>query len=278
MIPTNDPAVRSSPPDGPPRVVSAAGHAAFEAQALRMGLDPGNRWIGAYVEYEWDHLRHILDALPVSLDSARVLEFGCNVGASAVVQAQLGAQVTAVDVEPEMVELARFNARRYGHDAIDFQCVPDTRRLPFADHAFDLVSCNSVLEYVGDDHLAAVQREIDRVLRPGGTILVCGTSNRLWPVEVHSRRFGVNYLPRWLDRWRSRPVQRGLWPWTVRFGFGAHYGNLDDAATGDFYRNSRQRMATSRRRITLVLGVASFLRVGPGLLTPSLSCVLRKNR
>jgi SAM-dependent methyltransferase len=80
--------------------------------------------------------------------------------------------------------------------------------LPFADHAFDVVLSNEVIEHVADDALSA--REMVRVLRTGGRIvLFC--PNRWYPVEQHGvfwrgrYHFGnvplVNYLP---DRLRNR--------------------------------------------------------------------------
>ena len=31
---------------------------AFEHQARRLNLRPGDKWVGGYVDYEWEHLRH----------------------------------------------------------------------------------------------------------------------------------------------------------------------------------------------------------------------------
>jgi ubiquinone/menaquinone biosynthesis C-methylase UbiE len=258
-----------------PAIVSRTLHDAFERKARGMGLDPANRWIGGYVDYEWQHLRHIIETLPVKLDETHVLEFGCNVGASAILLAAMGARVTAIDIAPDVVDLARLNAHRYGLDAIDFLHVGDTRQLPFADGAFQMVSCNSVLEYVPPSMLPAVQREIDRVLAPGGTILVTGTSNRLAPREVHSRRWFVNYLPRRFDP-PGKYVQRGIWPSAARHGFGRHYDNLDHAGDDGLYARSRRAMGMARGRLAVLQAAGRLLGTSPGLLSPSIFCVLRK--
>lgn len=65
---------------------------------------------------------------------------------------------------------------------------PQGRRCPSPPACSKPSSCNSVLEYVQLRHLADLLLEIDRVLAPGGVLLVLGTSNRLWPREVHSGR------------------------------------------------------------------------------------------
>jgi len=249
---------------------------AFDEQARRLGLAPRDPWVGGYVDYEWDHLRLVLDAMPLRLDGMAVLEFGCNVGASAILMSHLGARVSATDISREWITLARLNAARYGIDDIDFCHVADSCRLPYADAQFQLVACNSVLEYVDARRLADVQCELDRVLAPGGMILLTGTSNRLWPHEAHSGRWLVNYLPLRLDRLLGRELQRGLWPWTARRGFGGHYDNLDTADPESFFARSRNSMGTAPHRLKTLLWLARALHVGPGLLAQNISCLLQK--
>lgn len=261
-----------------PAICSPLMHEAFEVQARRLGLRPSDRWVGGYVDYEWDHVRHVVAALPCKLDGLKVLEFGCNVGASAILFSHLGAHVTGADIDAGWIELARFNARRYGQDGIAFDHVPDTRALPYADGQFDLVACNSVLEYVDAAKLAQVQRDIDRVLAPGGLILLTGTSNRLWPRESHAGNWFGNYLPRAAGHWFDARWQRGISPWCARFGFGAHYENLDSAAADGFFARSRRAMGMRDGRLSALLAVARLLGVAPGLLTPYMSCLLQKRR
>jgi SAM-dependent methyltransferase len=75
--------------------------------------------------------------------------------------------VVGVDVSPTVVAVA---GERYpgleAHEA-------DTRRLPFADGSFDVVVSNSTLDhFAGRSDIAAALRELHRVLRPGGRLLV----------------------------------------------------------------------------------------------------------
>lgn len=241
-----------------------------------MGLNPDDLWVGGYVDRAWDTLLPIFDALRMDVRGMNVLEFGCNVGASAVVCARLGAQVHGIDVAADWVELARLNAARHGHPEVDLRHVPDTRELPYGDASFDLVICNSVLEYVDAAHLPGVQRAIDRVLEPGGIVLVLSTSSRLWPREVHSGRWGINYTPAWVDRLVGRSFERGLWPWAVRHGFGPGYRNLDGHGRASAYLRSKAVDGRTPASFA-AFGVASrLLGVAPGLLAPNIFCVLRK--
>jgi SAM-dependent methyltransferase len=181
----------------------------FSTLAREQGLDPTSLWVGGYVEYVWER-RELLTAYLPQLNCVPLLEFGCNVGATSIVLARLGARVTAVDVDPEKVALATANAAEHGQ-IITYRHVEDTRALPFQSGIFKIVTCASVLEYVSREHLPGVMKEIDRVLAPGGILLIEGTSSRIWPCEVHSRRWFANWLPYWiLPNW-----QRGVWPWQI---------------------------------------------------------------
>jgi SAM-dependent methyltransferase len=251
----------------------------FRAVASRHGLNPDNRWMGGAVEDAWESIRHVFEQFPVPLAGSSVLEFGCHVGGTAVILAAMGATVTAVDVVPHIVELAVINAARYGIKTIQFHHVLDTTRLPFRDEEFDVVICNSVLEYVPHALLFPVKKEIDRTLRKGGVIFVGGTSNRFWPREIHSGRWLTNYVPRALNAMliRSGP-ERGLWPWEAGWRFGG-YENLDLADGGRAFLAARRARGMARLRyLSLRLGIPILQPFGvwAGLLTPSMSVTLRK--
>ncbi len=266
--------------DGRPNIVDKKADAEFRSLMCRIGRDPDDRWIGGYVDYEWDHGRHIYETIPGSI-KGEVLEFGCNYGATAIVLAVLGAHVTAVDIDERYLRFARANAARYGvAGRIRFVHCEDSAHLPFSDATFHSVVCNSVLEYVARGKRPAVQRELDRILVPGGLLFVTGTSNRLWPREVHSRRWLVNYLPVFLDQVLGVDLQRGVAPWSVRYGFG-RYDNCDWADEGRAYLDARTRMPGSHARSALLRHgnrLARLFGTSLGLLTPSISITLRKRQ
>jgi SAM-dependent methyltransferase len=69
--------------------------------------------------------------------------------------------------------------------------------LPFADHRFDLVTMNQVMEHVADQ--VAVLREALRVLRPGGAVyFACPNYLRFY--EPHYKIFWFPLLPKMLGR------------------------------------------------------------------------------
>jgi ubiquinone/menaquinone biosynthesis C-methylase UbiE len=77
-------------------------------------------------------------------------------------------RLTAIELSPEMLELARREATALGRD-VDLR-VGDAQKLEFADDSFDTVVCTLALCTIPDDRAAA--REVKRVLRPGGRFVL----------------------------------------------------------------------------------------------------------
>src|SRR5207244_5567207 len=61
----------------------------------------------------------------------------------------------------------------------------ETRRLPHANGAFDLVLAIGVVEHLPRERRAHVD-EYYRLLAPGGHIAILDTPNRFFPLETHS--------------------------------------------------------------------------------------------
>jgi ubiquinone/menaquinone biosynthesis C-methylase UbiE len=103
----------------------------------------------------------------------RVLEVGCAAGATLAVLAETfpGIAVAGIDLEPRQIEFATRHLSSRGITG-DLR-VGDATRLPWDGSAFDHVYIMWLLEHVRDS--AALLREANRVLRPGGTIAVTET-------------------------------------------------------------------------------------------------------
>jgi ubiquinone/menaquinone biosynthesis C-methylase UbiE len=102
-------------------------------------------------------------------------------------------RLTAIELSPEMLAIARQRAEDLGHDA-DLR-EGDAQALEFADESFDTVVCTLGLCTIPDARQAV--REVHRVLRPGGRFLLME--------HVRSPSLPV------------RAVQRVLDPLAVRF-------------------------------------------------------------
>ncbi|MGE4429456.1 MAG: class I SAM-dependent methyltransferase [Sphingobium sp.] len=264
----------SSSPEGLRMDRLSPAHRDFERLAREAGMDPDNRWVGGYADYEWSHLRLVLAAYGVSVQGKDVLEFGCNVGASSVVLAALGARLAAVDIDAGHVAIARANLARHGvGDGANILHVEDTRAMPFAPASFDFILANSVLEYVDPRHLDSVIAQLHRLLRPGGRLLICGTASRIAVQEIHSGRWLVNYLPRMVDRIRGKPLQRGLGPMHLAASIRGRFSDV----TGSGWLAGRKAIhGRASLPMRAVARFAALLGRSPGWFTPHIELLLEK--
>jgi demethylmenaquinone methyltransferase / 2-methoxy-6-polyprenyl-1,4-benzoquinol methylase len=126
-----------------------------------------------------------------------VLDLAAGTGVSTVEIARGGARAVACDFSLGMLRAGRGNRRR--RDAVPF-VGGDATRLPFATGAFDAATISFGLRNVSDVPLAL--RELARVVRPGGRLVVCEFSQPTWrPFRV----VYLNYLMRALP-WVARRV------------------------------------------------------------------------
>lgn len=97
-----------------------------------------------------------------------VLEIGCGMGTHAALLAKAGADLTAVDITDNAVEMTRRRFQSFGLRGRIQQA--DAEHLPFEDATFDAVWSWGVIH-----HSSSTERcleEITRVLRDGGSIVL----------------------------------------------------------------------------------------------------------
>jgi SAM-dependent methyltransferase len=98
------------------------------------------------------------------LTGKKLLDMGVGLGESAVYFARKGAEVTAVDVSPEMVDLTLRLGERYGVNVKGV--VSGGEDLPVESDSYDFVYSANTLHHVSDRKRYFEQ--IHRVLKPGG--------------------------------------------------------------------------------------------------------------
>ena len=105
--------------------------------------------------------------LPLQGAGLRLLDVGCGTGHHMQALARRGFAVAGVDGSEAMLEHARAN-----NPGVELH-LADVDRLPFSDASFDYVLCIEVLRYLRDP--GPCVREMARVVRPGGMVLVTAT-------------------------------------------------------------------------------------------------------
>ena len=115
------------------------------------------------LEYSF-HLLH--DSLR-SMPNASVLDYGCGVGEDLVPIAKAGVDVIGLDISPELIELARKRAEAYGVKARFIVGSAYDTGLP--SQSIDIVFAMAIFHHL---ELAEAKRELLRVLRPGGVLIL----------------------------------------------------------------------------------------------------------
>src|SRR5215211_1430931 len=126
---------------------------------------------------------------------ARILDVGCGTGANLLMLSKYG-DAEGVDISEDALAFCR----ERGLEKVKLGAGEE---LPYDDGTFDLVTAFDVVEHMDDD-LAGL-REMRRVLRPGGRVLLfVPTFMFLWglqdEVSHHRRRYRLPELRRVLER------------------------------------------------------------------------------
>jgi ubiquinone/menaquinone biosynthesis C-methylase UbiE len=103
--------------------------------------------------------------------------------------AEPGTNLTAFDLSHQMLRRARMRLRSGRPNYI----AGDLTQIPFANESFDCVTCGWVLEHLPDPRPGL--REVARVLKPGGSLLLLATENTFsgsltshtWKCRTYSR-------------------------------------------------------------------------------------------
>ncbi len=112
-------------------------------------------------------------------EQVTVLDIGCghgHWGQRLLPLLSPSARLAGVDQEPKWVEHAAARAERLGISARCDYRVGDALHLPYPDHSFTLVTCQTVLMHVAEPEVAL--REMLRVVQPGGRLLLAEPSNQ----------------------------------------------------------------------------------------------------
>jgi SAM-dependent methyltransferase len=213
------------------------------------------------------------------LQAEQVLDVGSGTGGITEELAQgTRGTVTGLDIDPERVAFARQQAGRARYEQ------GDALSLPYPAQRFDIVCCHFLLMWVSDP--ARAVREMARVLRRDGTVLICAEPDyggrvdwpdlpiRQWQIDGLRRQGADPLMGRRLRQLLAQAglgAEIGLFParWSIETGvedseaewFWVRYdvGEAVDAATLDQAQN-RAKVAIAEG--TRLVFVPTFYAVG----------------
>jgi ubiquinone/menaquinone biosynthesis C-methylase UbiE len=140
----------------------------------REGLDVGSPEFFANIRpwmnpYKFPWIMERIDRESRGLQGKHLLEIGCGMGFDSLEFLKRGVRVTATDLTPTAVGLAK---RHFDVEGVRAEAVQteNALELSFADDTFDAVWSNGVLHATGDTRRAIA--EARRVLKPGGRAMI----------------------------------------------------------------------------------------------------------
>ncbi|HEV2713654.1 MAG TPA: class I SAM-dependent methyltransferase, partial [Terriglobales bacterium] len=133
----------------------------------------------------------------------RALELGCGTGYFTRELARSGAEIVALDVSPELLEIARANCSAPN---VRYE-IQNAYDLSYSDAAFDSVVGSSVLHHL---EIQDALREIYRVLKPGGSI--CFTEPNMLNPQIAIQK-NVPWVKRKLG---DSPDETAFFRWSLR--------------------------------------------------------------
>ena len=196
--------------------MSASGHDNFSQSEVDKFDELAHRW--------WDpagpqKALHALNparldyiAARIDLRDARVLDVGCGGGLLSEALAAKGARVTAIDLAPELLKIARLHRLESGVQ-VDYRQSPVEALLDAGEPPSDAITCMEMLEHVPDP--ASVIDACARLLKPGGRLFV-STLNRTpaaFALAIVGAEYVARLLPKGTHEYRDfiRPSELAAW-------------------------------------------------------------------
>jgi len=124
--------------------------------------------IARYDQEQWDHNNHyhrfLLNQLPAQ--SSHVLDIGCGTGEFARLLAKRAARVTAIDLSPTMIKVAKQRSQELS--TIDFQ-VADILQWELPVERFDAIVSIATLHHLPIERMLPI---LSAALKPGGKLVI----------------------------------------------------------------------------------------------------------
>jgi 2-polyprenyl-6-hydroxyphenyl methylase/3-demethylubiquinone-9 3-methyltransferase len=140
-----------------------------------------------------------LDMRNMASKTHKVLDVGCGAGTQCIMWAEDGHQVSGLDINVKLIELAMSRARESNLD-IDYK-VGTATRLPWEDDNFSICIAPELLEHVPDWEQCL--DELARVTKDNGLIFI-STNNVLCPVQKEFELPMYSWYPKKIKKYYEK--------------------------------------------------------------------------
>jgi 2-polyprenyl-6-hydroxyphenyl methylase/3-demethylubiquinone-9 3-methyltransferase len=131
----------------------------------------------------------------MALRDARMLDVGCGAGLLSEALARAGARVTAIDLAPDLIRIAKLHRLESGVE-VDYRLAAVETLAEEAPGSYDAIACMEMLEHVPDP--GAIIAACATLLKPGGRLFL-STLNRT-PAAFALAIVGAEYIARMLPK------------------------------------------------------------------------------
>lgn len=215
-------------------------------------------WQGAAGKRRWGRRVGMLTAHHSK--GMEVLELGCGTGLFTSELVKSGANITAIDISPDLLELARRDVR-----ATNVRFLRENAyATSFADDQFDRVVGSSVLHHLEPDQVLA---EMFRVLKPGGSLSFT-EPNMLNPQIAVQKN-----IPAIKRRLGDSPDETAFFKWGIARRLRRHGYTAVRVQPFDFLHP-----ATPARLVPGLVGICMFLEKVPLLREVAGSLYIRARK
>ena len=147
-----------------------------------------------------------------TLRGAHVLDVGCGAGLLSEALAREGAQVTAIDLAPDLIKIAKLHRLESGVE-VEYRLTPVEALADEMPGAFDAIVCMEMLEHVPDP--GAIIAACATLLKPGGRLFM-STLNRTpaaFALAIVGAEYVARLLPKGTHQYRDfiKPSELGAW-------------------------------------------------------------------
>lgn len=147
----------------------------------------------------------------VFLKDKKVIDLGCGEGELVSLDPK---NIIGVDINKSVLERLKMKGLQVIESSIDSIPVPDS--------VFDVVLCNNIIEHLTVDQAYAMLKEAQRILRPGGEIIIITPTPRtVWNTFGHVKPYTIGAIMK-LFRNKSLESFESLTP--MKKTFSIYYG------------------------------------------------------